>query len=337
VNDHVAGGLHATVRGATVVILVAIAAASLFAQAASPTQTIAQANQYLQNGEADKALALLKSLPQGGANIAEAQILACHVHYAVQQWDAAVSECEQAVRLDSQNSVYHMWLGRAVGLKAGHVSFLSAYSQGKRVLSEFEEAVKLNPHSPEALMDLGEFYKQAPGMVGGGLDKAENIAAQLDKIDPARAHQLHGRVAEDRGDYSTAESEYKQAIAAAAHPALYWTTLASFYRARKRWTDMESAIQSCESAAQRDKHAAVALYDGAGVLIDGKRDPGTAARLLEEYLASPNKTEEGPAFEAHVRLAKMQKQLGDTSRAQQEIAAALALAHDYKPALEAKY
>ena len=336
-NDHVAGRLRATARGAAVAILVVIAAVSLFAQAANPTQAIAQTNQYLQNGEADKALALLKSLPQGGTGIAEAQILACHVHYALQQWDAAVSECEQAVRLDDQNSVYHMWLGRAVGLKAGHVSFLSAYSLGKRVLSEFEEAVKLNPHNAEALMDLGEYYKQAPGMVGGGLDKAENVAAQLDKLDPARGHQLHGRIAEDRSDYTTAESEYKQAIAAAAHPALYWTTLASFYRARKRWTDMESAIQSCESASQRDKHAAVALYDGAGVLIDGKRDPGTAARLLEEYLASPNKTEEGPAFEAHVRLAKMQKQLGDTSRAQQEIASALALAHDYKPALEAKY
>ena len=318
-------------------ILVAIAVVSLPAESANSSQTIAQANQLLQSGEADKALALLSSLPQGGANIAEAQILACHVHYALQQWDEAVSECEQAVRLDGQNSTYHMWLGRAVGLKASHVSFLSAYSLGKRVVAEFEQAAKLNPHSAEALMDLGEFYQQAPGIVGGGLDKAENIATQLDKLDSARGHQLHGRIAEDRGDYSTAETEYKQAIAAAAHPALYWTTLASFYRARKRWTNMESAIQSCEGTALRDNHAAVALYDGAGVLIDAKRDPGTAARLLEEYLASPNKTEEGPAFEAHVRLAKMQKQLGDTSRARQEIAAALALAHDYKPALEAKY
>jgi tetratricopeptide (TPR) repeat protein len=318
-------------------ILVAIAAVWLPAESAHAAQTIAQANQSLQNGEGDRALALLNSLPQGGAGIAEAQIVSCHIHYALQQWDEAVSACEQAVRLDGQNSAYHMWLGRAVGLKAGHVSFLTAYSLGKRVVAEFEQAVKLNPHSPEALMDLGEFYKQAPSMVGGGLDKAENIAKQLDNVDSARGHQLHGRIAEDRSDYGTAESEYKQAIASAAHPALYWTTLASFYRARKRWSDMESAIQSCEGAALHDKQAAVALYDGAGVLMDAKRDPGTAARLLEEYLASPNKTEEGPAFEAHVRLAKMQKQLGDTSRAQQEIAAALGLAHDYKPALEAKY
>jgi hypothetical protein len=70
------------------------------------------------------------------------------------------------------------------------------------------------------------------------------------------------------------------------------------------------------------------------VLIDGKLDPGTAARMLEEYLASSTKTEEGPAFEAYVRLAKMKKQLGDSKAAQQQISAALALAHDYKPALE---
>jgi hypothetical protein len=33
-------------------------------------------------------------------------------------------------------------------------------------------------------------------------------------------------------------------------------------------------------------------------------------------------------------LAKMKKQLGDPGGAQLEIAAALALAHDYKPALD---
>jgi tetratricopeptide (TPR) repeat protein len=229
-----------------------------------------------------------------------------------------------------------MWLGRALGLKAQHVLFTSAYGLGKRVLVEFESAARLNPRSPEALMDLGEFYKSAPGMVGGGLDKAEKIAQQLDAVEAARAHQLRAGIAESRSDYETAEREYKQAVATAAHPALRWTVLASFYRTRKRYSDMEAALRSAEGSARKDPQATTALYDAAGVLIDGKLDPGTAARMLEEYLASPTKTEEGPAFEAHVRLAKMKKQFGDSSGAQQEIAAALALAHDYKPALEFK-
>ena len=85
------------------------------------------------------------------------------------------------------------------------------------------------------------------------MDKAEGIAAQLDKLDPARAHQLRARMAEARKDYATAEREFKQAIATAAHPADYWTTLASFYRRRQRWQDLDSAIHSCQVAAEKDR------------------------------------------------------------------------------------
>jgi tetratricopeptide (TPR) repeat protein len=298
------------------------------------SQTIAQADQALQAGEADKALQLISSLPQGGSGSAGAQNLACRIHYALQQWDMAVSECEQATQLDNQNFAYHMWLGRALGLKAEHVSFLTAYGLGKRVLAEFETAARLNPRSSDALLDLGEFYKAAPGMIGGGLDKAERIAQQLDGVEVSRAHQLRARIAESRKDYGTAEREYMEAVATAPHPALRLTVLANFYRVRRRESDMGAALRNAESAARKDPRATVALYDGAGVLIDGKLEPATAAKLLEEYLASTTKTEEGPAFEAHVRLARLKKQLGDSDGAQQQVAAALALAHDYKPALE---
>lgn len=304
------------------------------ASAAALTQSLAQIDQAFQAGEADKALQQISALPQGGSNSADALLLTCRIHYALEQWDKAVSECEQATRLDDRNSDYHMWLGRALGQKAAHASVFSAYNMAKRSVAEFETAARLNPRSADALMDLGEYYKSAPGFVGGGLDKAERIAGQLDGVDASRGHQLHARIAESRGDYGTAENEYKQAIATASHPALRWTVLASFYRSRKRYTDMQSALRSAEGLARKDSKATIALYDGAGVLIDGKLDPGTASRMLEEYLASQTKTEEGPAFEGYVRLAKMKKALGDSSGAQQQIAAALALAHDYKPALE---
>lgn len=304
------------------------------AQVTATAQVLAKANQALQAGQADVALAQIGALPQAGANVAEAQNISCRVHFALQQWDAAICECRRAVNLDGQNSADHMWLGRALGEKAGRTSFLSAYSLAKQVRSEFEIAVRLNPRSAEALTDLGEFYQGAPGVIGGGLDKAEGVAAQLDKVDAASASQLRAHIAEAHNDYVTAELELKQALAAAPHPALVWTSLASFYRHRKRWDEMESAVKSAESAASRDKHAAVALYDGAGILIETNRDPEIAARMLESYLASQNKTEEAPAFEAHLRLARLKKQMGDVAGAKRELAAALELAHDYKPALD---
>jgi tetratricopeptide (TPR) repeat protein len=324
-------------RIAAVACGVAFGLLSAFAPAAAGAQnaqTLAQINQALQAGEADKALGLIHSLPQDGAGIAEALNLQCRVRYTLQQWDSAVQQCEQAVRLDGQNSNYHLWLGRALGEKADRASFMSAFSLGKRVRSEFEAAARLNPRNADALADVGDFYQQAPGIVGGGADKAEAIAAQLDKLDSARAHQLRARIAESRKDYSTAEREFKQAISAAAHPADHWSTLASYYRRRQQWTELDAAIRSCVSAAERDKSSGVAFYDGAGVLIESNRNPELAAKMLADYLAGSSKLEEAPAFEAHVRLARLKKQLGDTAGAQREKAAALALAHDYKPALD---
>jgi hypothetical protein len=54
--------------------------------------------------------------------------------------------------------------------------------------------------------------------------------------------------------------------------------------------------------------------------------------MLEDYLAGSQKTEEAPAFVAHNRLARLDDWLGDPTAANRERAAALALAHDYKPA-----
>jgi len=316
---------------------VLFASLSVFAADSPVSPALASANAALQAGEADKALELLRPSIQAGPNQAEANNLECRVLLGLEQWDRAASACEKAVSLDGQNSVYHLWLGRALGEKAGRASFMSAYSLGKRVREEFETSVRLNPRNAEALADLGEFYYSAPSVVGGGSGKAEGMAAQLDSLDPARAHELRGRIAEVHKDYNTAEREFKQAIAAGAHPAFQWAAMASFLRRRERWVEVDSAIHSCVTAAEHDKHAGVALYDAASILIKTNRDPALAAKMIESYLASPQKTEEAPAFVAHVRLSRLKDQLGDSEGAKRERASALALAHDYKPAQEMKH
>lgn len=327
-------GLAAALLSAAILLVPqANADAAPAAGAAVPAQpqTLAQANTALQAGEADKALALLASPPASGPGAAQAQNLLCRVRMTLEQYEAAVSECEQAVRLDAQNSDYHLWLGRALGEKADRASFLTAFGLAKRTRAEFEEAVQLNPRNVQALISLGEFDRQAPGIVGGGVDKAQQIAAQLDKVDVARAHELRGKIAEQQKNDAAAESEFKQSISASAHPAIEWTTLAGFYFRRHRIADMEAAMNSVLTTALHDRHAAVALYDAAGQLMEANLDPALAAKLLEAYLAGSSQTEEAPAFIAHLRLARLKQQLGDPAAAGRERAAALALAREYKP------
>jgi predicted Zn-dependent protease len=158
----------------------------------------------------------------------------------------------------------------------------------------------------------------------------------LDRVDPARAHELRGAIARENNDMATAERELKAAVAASAHPAFQWMRLASFYRKAKRYAEMESAVESGWTAAQRDRTAGVAMFNGASVLMKSNRKPALAIKLLETYLALPTATEEAPAFTARVWLARLKAQTGDAEGARRERDEALALAQEYKPARDLK-
>jgi len=310
-------------------------AGSLSAAAAGPA--LATANADLQAGKADEAIRLLTEALKSDPGNAEANNLLCRVEYTLEQFDQAASHCQKAVDASPKNSEYHHWLGRAIGERASRASFISAYSLAKKTREEFENAVKLDPRNAEALADLGEFDKEAPGAVGGGMDKAAEIATKLDAVDPSRAHSLRAAMAEKNKDLAAAEKEWKDAISSASHPAVAWMELASFYRHQSRWSDMDAAIKSGQAAVDHDKHSAIALFNGAAVLARANREPALAIQLYQAYLASPDKTEDAPAFDAMVRLAKLLSQTGDQAGAQRERAEALTLAHEYKPAQDSKH
>ncbi|SPE26319.1 conserved exported hypothetical protein [Candidatus Sulfotelmatomonas gaucii] len=298
---------------------------------------LSEASADLQAGQADKALALLTPLPTTGTGAAEAQNLLCRVRFTLQQWSQAVAECQQAVNLDSKNSDYYMWLGRVLGQEASRASIFSAYGDAKKSLAAMQTSVQLNPQNAPALSDLGDYYANAPGIAGGGTDKAQSVASQLDKVDPVRATQLRGDIAMAQKNYTAAEQYYKQAASVGSAPADEWTVLASFYRGRQQWTNLDAAIQSCVTAAAKAANSGAALYDGAGVLITASRNPSLAATMLENYLASSSMTEEAPAFIAHIRLGRLKQQLGDAAGAQSELAMAAAMAKEFSPSQDPQH
>lgn len=320
--------------------LAAVLLGTMLAVSAHPQPAddpMAQAAALEQAGEADKALGILNPLLQQSPNDPAAHNLVCRIFLAERRLDEATGECERAVNLAPDVALNHLWLGRVLGEKADDAVFISAYSLAKKVRTEFEDAVRLDPRNAEALASLGEFDCSAPGVVGGGLDKAEAVAAQLEKLDPPRGHELRAQIAEQRKDYDAAEHEYREAIRVGQHPAYQWMALASFYRRRQHWDEMLSTIRIGVNAAQRDKHAAAAFYNGASTLIKAQRELPTAAKLLEQYIASPIKSEDAPAFVAYGRLARVEEKLGNKDAAEQDRTAALALAHDYRIGQSAKH
>jgi tetratricopeptide (TPR) repeat protein len=293
------------------------------ASAQSPQQLVAA-------GRVDEAIQTLEQQLHKDPT-AEAYNLLCRAHFELGAWDAGITACEKAVALDPNNGLYHLWLGRVYGEKADRAGFLKAAGLAGKVRTEFQRAVELSPGSWEARTDLAEFYLEAPGVVGGGKDKALAQAELLAPLNPAMAHWAKARVAEKNKDNSTAEKEYRAAIEASKGGARAWLNLAGFYLHLKQPDAMAEALHTMES---RPVDHPASLADAAGMLLRSNRDPELAIRLARRYLALPNTEEEAPAFKTHTVLGELLEKQGDRAAAAKEYRAALAMAHSYRPAQE---
>lgn len=294
--------------------------------------TDATLSALIASGRADEALAALRGAINSSPNDAAAHNLRCRVYFSLGQWDRGIGDCEKAVALDPDDSRYHMWLGRIYGEKADKSGFMTAASLAGKVREQFEAAVRLDPNNVEARTDLAEFYLEAPGIVGGGRDKAQQQADVLLRLEPARGHWVNGRLAEKRKDFDTAEKEYRAAIEATHGSASNWLNLGLFYKHRERWDEMEQTLSHVRNAPLDRSDA---LVDAADVLIRTQRNLPEAVLLLQTYLSSSSKVEQAPAFKVHYLLGTADEKLGDRQGAAAEYRSALDLAHEFQPAQQA--
>ena len=296
---------------------------------AAPTFADSTPQQLLASGHVDDAVQILQSQTSRPIVDAESYNLLCRAYFMLEEWDRAISACERATSLDPRNSQYFMWLGRVYGEKADRAGFFSAAGLAKKVRSSFERAVELDPRNWEARTDLAEFYLEAPGIVGGGKDKARAQAEAIQPLNPAMAHWVLARLAEKNNDAAGAEREYRAEIAASQSSARSWFDLAAFLRHTHRLDEMDETLRKLESSPLDRPDT---LMDAASILLRAERDFPLAVTLLRRYLASP--VEAAPAFKAHDLLGRILEKQGDKRGAADEFRAALALAHTYARAQE---
>ena len=285
--------------------------------------------ELLAAGRADEAVRTLQEKVGRSATDAESYNLLCRAYFMLEEWDRGVSACERARNLDPQKSLYHLWLGRAYGEKAARAGFLSAAGLAKKVRISFERAVELDPKNWEARTDLAEFYVEAPGIVGGGKDKAQAQADAIMPLNPAMAHWVAARIADKNKDSTTAEREYRAEVAASHSGSRGWLDLAIFLRHSNRLDEMEEVLGKLETSPVDRPES---LMDGASVLLRAGRGYPLGIKLLRRYLASP--VEAGPTFKAHDLLGQLLEKQGDRQGAAEQYRAALSLANGYTRARE---
>jgi tetratricopeptide (TPR) repeat protein len=289
------------------------------------------AQDKLTAGRIDEAITELNDRLSSAPADAESSNLLCRAYFALEDWDRAESSCRKAVALDPDNSRFHLWLGRVYGEKADRANFVLAAPLAAKVRGEFERAVQLNPKDVDARLDLAEFYLMAPGIVGGGEQKAREQAQSIATMNPARAHWVYARIAEQKKDAATAEREYHQYIDLSKGDAEAWLNLALFLRRQKRFDEMEQAIVNLSQSPMPKLDV---LVEASQMLYRADRNYPFAIELLHRYLAS-GPVEAAPAFKARYLLGLLLEKQGDKAGAAQEYRASLSLVRNFGIAQQA--
>jgi len=289
------------------------------------------AERSLLQGRIDDSVTVLKRLVAANPNDGQAYLLLCRGFYAEEHFDEAVAACEKSVRANARSSDAQDWLGRAYGTKADHAGPLEGFILARDVRAAFEAAVASDPGNGAAVGDLSEYYVAAPSVVGGGLEKADELADRsFDRL-PQQAHRIRAMVAEKRKDYGTAEREFQAAVDVARRPDA-WVDLGNYYERREQW---DRAVDALKHALAADRAKDASIVDAASILNEMHREPRLAKLALQQYLAGNAKTDAFPAVKVHVMLGKMLADTGDTPGARIEFGRALELASNYAPAKRA--
>lgn len=199
------------------------------------------------------------------------------------EFKKASESYQQALAADPSNSEYNHWLGKAFGKRAETASPFTAPGLASKARQHFEKAVALDPKNKEAVNDLFEYYLEAPGFLGGGLDKAAGVAESIAALDRAEGLWAESRIAERRRDYRKAEEQLRRAMQAAPQQVGRIVDLAKFLSKQGRIEESEQTFQAAERIAPNSPRL---LYTRAETYIKAGRNIETARELLKRYLAA---------------------------------------------------
>ena len=256
-----------------------------------------QASKLYRSTDYEGSLKLLQAVPDKDAAVYD---LIGRNQFMLGEFKKASESYQQALAADPSNSEYEHWLGKALGKRAETASPFTAPGLASKARQHFEKAVALNPSNKEAVDDLFEYYLEAPGFLGGGLDKAARLAENIAALDPAEGLWAQARIAERRKDYGKAEEQLRRAVHAAPMQVGRVVDLAKFLSKQGRIEESEQTFLAAERIAPNSPRL---LYNRAETYIKAGRNIPTARELLKRYL-SANLSPDDPSRQDAQKLLK---------------------------------
>lgn len=280
-----------------------------------------------------KAIQTLQAAAANDPQNGDVQLLLAKSYLELQQHDPAIKSAERAVAIDAQNSIYHEWLGRAYGEKAGHASWFSAISLAKKTRKEFETAVQLETRNYSARQALIEFDCSAPGIVGGGEDKALPQIKQLAEMDAAEGHYAAGNCRRQKKEFAAADEEFREAMESNPKSAELIYDIGDYAIKRSQPERLLEVADTGERVAPGDRRGK--FYRGVALVLK-RENPEEAERLMKEYAdKAPTRSGYPRPAAAHAWLGRLFEDQNQMEEAAKEFENALKLDPKNKMAQEA--
>jgi tetratricopeptide (TPR) repeat protein len=125
---------------------------------------------------------------------------------------AALHHLETAARLAPAVARIQNALGDAYGLAAQNAPFWAKLRWARKCRSAYESAIALDPAAPAYRWSLLGFCLVAPAIAGGGLEEAEALATQIDRLDAVNGRIARATVALFKREFSAAFAEFERVL-----------------------------------------------------------------------------------------------------------------------------
>jgi tetratricopeptide (TPR) repeat protein len=216
--------------------------------------------------------------------------------------EQAVQQLEQATTLAPTNSKYFLELGGAYGAAANKATLLAKLNWAKKCLPALQKAVELDPDSIAARNGLISFYREAPPIAGGGIDKAFEQAEEIRKRDLVTGSAVLAQLYLSQHKPELAFETYEAAIS--AHPDNYQLLYLIGRTAAETGEHLDRGEQAFKRCLQltpgKDDQGYAAVHWRLGQIAEKRNDLPTARTEYESALR------EHPGFQAAAdSLAKL--------------------------------
>ena len=300
------------------------------AAAKSPLET---GQEQFESGRYQDAVATLRAAAAQQASDARVEFWLARSYYELRDFDNAAASAEQAVALDSGNSEYHLWLARSYGRQAEHLGPFSAFGKARKARDTWQKAIQLDAANLAARRDYITFLLEAPGIIGGGDDKALAQIEELARRDPVQGHLARAEYWQELKKPDLAAAEYRKALELKPKDASPYIEVADFHLQRNNPAALEEAVEAAARAHGRDPR--LAFYRGAVRVLAGNR-LGEAEQFLKTYISTVPPRDDRPSHAgAHEWLGRLYEKMGRRDDAAREYRAALTLEPKRKSASEA--